>query len=218
MAIRISASPERAASASSPGEGRRRGRRSRSWPRSTRSPGGPVRCRSRRSRSTRAVRPAAMTLTLPPAGRSRSASMAASLAASRRLGTTSVAPMLAEASTIRTRSRARPGRPLEERPSGEQREGDDEQQLEQQQEAPPQPLPRCVGLDVGDEAAPQQRRRHDRLVPPQLEQVHRHDERQEQQPEQRERGRERHGCPSRGLAAAAARRRRDRPAGGRWAG
>ena len=56
----------------------------------------------------RALRPAAMTLTLPPVGRSFSASVAASLAAVRRSGTTSVAAMLAEVSRTRTMSRARP--------------------------------------------------------------------------------------------------------------
>ena len=52
-----------------------------------------------------------------------------------------------------------PGRPLEERPRGEQREDRDEQQLEEQQQAAPELLPRRVGLDVGDQPRPQQRRR-----------------------------------------------------------
>ena len=58
--------------------------------------------------TTRAVRPAATTLTLPPAGRSRSASTASCLAAVRRSGATSVAAMLADVSMTRTMSRARP--------------------------------------------------------------------------------------------------------------
>ena len=56
----------------------------------------------------RALRSAAMTLTLPPVGRSRSASMATCLAAVSRSGTTSVAAMLAEVSITSTMSRARP--------------------------------------------------------------------------------------------------------------
>ena len=99
-----------------------------------------------------------------------------------------------------------PGRPLEERSRGEHREDGHEQQLEQQQQAASQLLPRRVGLDVGHEPRPQQRRGHDRLVAPQLEQVHRDDRRDEQQAEQRERGRERHQfSPAEAAQAAAAR-------------
>ena len=83
-------------------------------------------------------------------------------------------------------------RALQERPRGKQREDDDEQQLEEQQEAPAQLLPRRVGLDIGDEPAPQQGRWDDRLVAPELEQVHRDDGRDEEQAEQREWRRERH--------------------------
>ncbi len=57
---------------------------------------------------TLAVRPAAMTLTLPPAGRSLSASTAAAFAASRRFGVTSVACIDADVSITRTRSPASP--------------------------------------------------------------------------------------------------------------
>ena len=87
---------------------RRRGRRARS---SCSMPSSAWRTRPRSVVSLttiRAVRPAAMTLTLPPVGRSRSASIAAALAASRRFGGTSVAAMLAEVSMTRTTSRARP--------------------------------------------------------------------------------------------------------------
>ena len=56
----------------------------------------------------RAVRPASMTLTLPPLGRSFRASIAACRAAASRSGATSVAAMLAEVSMITTRSRASP--------------------------------------------------------------------------------------------------------------
>ena len=143
----------------------------------------------------RALRSAAMTLTLPPVGRSLSASMATCLAAVSRSGTTSVAAMLAEVSMTRTMSRARPaGRSRNGRAASSAR-ADDQQQLEQQQQAAAQLLPRRVGLDVGHEPRPQQRRRHDRLVAPQLEQVHRDDRRHEQQAEQRERRRERHRRP-----------------------
>ena len=78
-------------------------------------------------------------------------------------------------------------RPLDERPRGQQARISDEQQLEQQQQAPAQLLPRGVGLDVRDEPVPQQGRRHQRLVPAQLEQVHRDDDRDEQQAQQRQR-------------------------------
>ena len=61
-----------------------------------------------------------------------------------------------------TRSRAKPGRPLEERPRGEEREDQHEEQLEQQEQAPPEALPRRVGLDVGQQPLPEQRGRHDR--------------------------------------------------------
>ncbi len=107
-------------------------------------------------------------------------------------GVTSVAAMLADVSRTSDDVPGEPGRSLQERPCGEQREDRHEQQLEEQQEAPAQPLPRGVGLDVGDQARPQQRRRHDRLVASQLEQVHREDGRHEEQAEQRERGGERH--------------------------
>ena len=73
----------------------------------------PMACRTRpRSfdslTTIRAVRSAAMTLTVPPVGRSPSASMAAAFAASRRVGATSVAAMLADVSTMSTMSPARP--------------------------------------------------------------------------------------------------------------
>ena len=58
--------------------------------------------------TTLAVRPAAMTLTLPPAGRSLRASSASAFAASRRFGATSVACIDAEVSITRTMSPARP--------------------------------------------------------------------------------------------------------------
>ena len=140
----------------------------------------------------RALRPAAMTLTLPPVGRSRSASIAAGLAAVRRSGTTSVARHAGRGVDDEDDVPREAGRPLDERPGREQREDDDEQQLEQQQEAAPELLPRGVGLDVRDEPRPQQRRRDDRLVAAELEQVHRDDGRHEQQAEQRERRGERH--------------------------
>ena len=85
-----------------------------------------------------------------------------------------------------------PGGPLEERPRGEQHEDQDEQQLEQQQEAPTEPLPGRVRLDVREQAGPQQRGRHHGLVAPQLEHVHRDDRGDEQQPEQREGVEQRH--------------------------
>ena len=95
------------------------------------------------------------------------------------------------------------GRALQERPRGKQCEDDDEEQLEEQQKAPTQLLPRCVRLDIGDEAAPQQRRWNDRLVAPELEQVHRDDGRDEQQAEHREWRRERHAViPARAVGGA----------------
>ena len=142
--------------------------------------------------TTRAVRPAAMTLTLPPAGRSLSASTAAAFAASSRVGDTSVACIEAEVSMTSTMSPARPaGRSTNGRAARIARISD-EQQLEEQQQAPAELLPRRVRLDVRDELLPQQRRRHDRLVAAQLEQVHRDDDRQEQQAGERERREEAH--------------------------
>ena len=107
VATRIWASPERAASAPAS---------RRASPRSPVDAVSSIESIARRIRpmsvepvaTTRAVRPAAMTLALPPDGRSRSASIAACFAAPSRSGTTSVAPMLADASTTRTMSRARP--------------------------------------------------------------------------------------------------------------
>ena len=99
------------------------------------------------------------------------------LAASRRFGATSVACMEAEVSITRTMSPASPaGRSTNGRAASSARISD-QQQLEQQQQAPAELLPRRVGLDVRDQLVPQQRRRHDRLVAAQLEQVHRHDDR-----------------------------------------
>ncbi len=48
-------------------------------------------------------------------------------------------------------------RSLDERPRGQEHEDQHQQQLEQQQEAPAQPLPGRVRLDVGDQALPQER-------------------------------------------------------------
>ncbi len=84
------------------------------------------------------------------------------------------------------------GRSLDERPRGEDREDRDEEQLEEEQEAPAQLLPRRVRLDVGHERPPQERGRDDLPVAPQLEQVHREDDRQEREPGERDRGEEAH--------------------------
>jgi len=67
-----------------------------------------------------------------------------------------------------------------------------EEQLEQEEEAAAQPLPRRVGLDVRREPLPEEGRGHDRLGPPQAQQIHRDDGRHEQQAEQRQRRGERH--------------------------
>ena len=72
----------------------------------------------------------------------------------------------------------------------------DEQQLEQEQEAPAKLLPRRVRLHVRDQLLPQEGGRHDRLVPAQLEQVHREHDGQEQEPGERERGEEAHRQPT----------------------
>ena len=107
VATRISASPDWTASC---------------WARASASPRSPrptvgriesIACRTRPMSlvpvaTILAVRPASMTLTLPPAGRSLSASLAASRAADSRSGGTSVAPMLADVSMMTTRSRASP--------------------------------------------------------------------------------------------------------------
>ena len=107
--------------------------------------------------------------------------------------------MLAEVSTTSTMSRASPaGRSRNGRAASSTRI-DDEEQLEQEQQAPAQALPRRVRLDVRDEPLPEQRRRDRRLLAPQPEQVHRDDGRHEQQAEQRERRGQRH---RRRLAAA----------------
>ena len=199
------------------GGARRRGRRCRTvGVDRPRSPAGPGRGRDVPFATTRAVRPAAITLTLPPAGRSLSASTAAAFAASSRFGVTSVACIDAEVSTTRTRSPARPaGRSMNGRAARNTRISD-EQQLEQQQEAPAQPLPRRVRLDVGDEALPQQRRRHDRLVPPQLEQVHRDDERARTRARRAPAARGTASRPTRPRAGGAARRTRGRRAARPW--
>ena len=107
VATRISASPERAASADA---SRRASPRS---PTSEVAVMPAIACLTRAMSdvplaTTLAVRPAAMTLTLPPAGSSLRASSASAFAASRRLGETSVACMEAEVSTTRTMSPARP--------------------------------------------------------------------------------------------------------------
>jgi hypothetical protein len=102
------------------------------------------------------------------------------------------------------------GRSLEEGPGREERERHDEQQLQEEQEAPAEALPGRVRLDVRDESRPEQRRRHDRLVAAQLEEVHRDHGRHEQQAEQRERRRERHRS-SPGPAGGGARRTSGRP-------
>ena len=137
-----------------------------------------------------------MTLTCPPAGRSRSASIARARASVIRLGATSLAAMLADASMTMTRSRAKPAGPLQERPRGEEREDQHQEQLEQQEEAPPEALPRGVGLDVGEQPLPEQGRRHDPLVAAELEQVEGDDERDEREAGQGERGQERHRQPT----------------------
>ena len=103
------------------------------------------------------------------------------------------------------------GRSLHERARGEDREDHDEQELEQQQQAPAELLPRRVRLHVRDELVPQQRGRHDGPVPAQLEQVHRHDDGQEQQPGEGERRQEAHLSPPR--AGGGARRTRGPRAG-----
>ena len=105
VATRTWASPARAASAEA---------RARASPMSAVAGVATIAARAARTRpmsvvalaTTRGVGPAATTLTRPPDGRSRSASRASALAASRREGATSVEAMLAEASTTSTRSRA----------------------------------------------------------------------------------------------------------------
>ena len=82
----------------------------------------------------------------------------------------------------RTMSPREARRPLDERPRGEEHEEQHEEQLDQEQEAPTQPLPGRVRLDVGDEPLPEQRRRDRCAVAPQLEQVHREDGREETRP------------------------------------
>ena len=107
VATRICASPERAASLPASSSASPRSPR----PLVTAMPSSAWRTRPRSVVSLttiRALRSAAMTLTLPPVGRSRSAPMAAALAAVSRSGVTSVAAMLAEVSRTSTTSRASP--------------------------------------------------------------------------------------------------------------
>ena len=125
----------------------------------------------------RAVRPASITLTLPPAGRSRRASRAASRAAASRFGDDVGRGHARRRVDDEDDVAGEAGGALDERPGGEQHEDDHEQELEQEQEAASQPLPRRVRLDIGDEALPEERGGDDRLLAPELEQVHRDDER-----------------------------------------
>ncbi len=107
VATRIWASPERAASLPASSSASPRSPRIAVGVRS--SSAWRTRPRSEVSLTTiRALRSAAMTLTLPPVGRSRSAAMAASRAAAIRFGVMSVAAMLAEVSMTSTTSLARP--------------------------------------------------------------------------------------------------------------
>ena len=103
--------------------------------------------------TTLAVRPAAITLTLPPAGRSLSASIASRLrrleAVRRDVGRLHRRGGVDDEHDVA----GEPRRPLHERTSREEREDQDQQQLEQQQQAPPELLPRRVRLDVRDQPA-----------------------------------------------------------------
>ncbi len=216
VATRICASPDRVASLEAS---------SRASPRSPRVGAGTrpsSACRTRpRSvvslTTIRAVRSAAMTLTFPPVGRSLRAAIAASRAAARRFGATSVAPMLAEVSMTSTTSRDEPGRAFQERSCREQHQHKDQQQLDEQQEASAQALPWRVGLDIGQQPAPQQRGRDDGLVASQLEQVHRDHGGDEHEAGEGERADERHRV-SPGPGAGAARRTSGRRGSGRTRG
>ena len=157
--------------------------------------------------TTRAVSPAATTLTRPSDGSSASASAAARLAAVSRSGKTSVAPMLAEASTTSTRSRARPaGRSRKGRAAARTRISD-QQELEQQQQRSPQPLPRRVGLDVAHELLPQERAADRPLLAPQPEHVEGDDERDEGQAGEGQRRQEGHRSSPAACQATTRRRR-----------
>ena len=213
VATRISASPDRAASA----EASRR-----ASPRSPTSEVGGmalIACLAL-PRSlvplamTRAVRPAAITLTLAPPGSSLSASMAAALAASSRVGRHVGGLHGCRGVDDEHDVAGQARRPLDERARGEERQDQHQEQLEEKQQAATEPLPRGVRLHVRDQLLPQEGGGHLRLVPPQLEQVHRHHDRQEQQAGQRERGEEAHVSPPPG--GGGARRTRGPPAGCRW--
>ena len=217
MATRIWASPERAASLPAS---------SRASPRSPVALVGSIPSRAWRTRpmsavsltTIRAVRSAVTTLTRPPVGRSRSASSAAALAASSRLGATSVARHAGGRVEHEDDVAGQAGRSFQERSRGEQGQDRHEQQLKQEQQAAPEPLPRRVGLDVRDERVHSRVDGTTRLIPAQLEQVHRHDHRDEQQAEQREGGREGHGGLSQHAPAAQLVEHQDRPGSCRMRG
>ena len=185
VATRIWASPDRAASLPAS---------SSASPRSPEALVGSISSRAWRTRpisavsltTIRAVRSAVTMLTLPPAGRSRSASSEAVFAASSRFGATSVAAMLAEVSRTRTMSRASP--------AGRSRNGRAARNARITTRSSCRSRSRlrrsfCHGALASTseiKRCPQQRGRDHSLVPAKLEQVHRDDRRDEQQAEQRE--------------------------------
>ena len=74
-----------------------------------------------------------------------------------------------------------------------ERDGDGGQQLEKEEQAPPQALPGRVRLAVGHEGAPEHQRRHPHLGPADLQEVEEQDRRQRQQRQQADRCKEAHG-------------------------
>ncbi|MFN8521057.1 MAG: hypothetical protein U0667_17100 [Chloroflexota bacterium] len=79
------------------------------------------------------------------------------------------------------------GGPVERRSDHDRHEQQRAQQLEQEQQRAPQPLPWRVGLDVADQALPQERGRHLALRSTELEHPEGDDDREREQAQEPQR-------------------------------
>ena len=127
--------------------------------------------------TTRAVSPAATTLTRPSDGTCAICSRATRLAAVRRSGNTSIADMRRRRVDHQDQVAREARRVLGERPRDEEGEDHRQEQLEQQQQRAAEPLPRRVGLHVAHQLLPQVRAADGPLGPAQAEHVERDDDR-----------------------------------------